>query len=483
MAYYRCMMSGGSGDFPVTLTVTCDSNYEGETLYLTKGLTVLSEIVPSNLTVTFTFPENGTWVLSNSLNQETETFVNVGEYECSMLSIPDGKTVTPTDDIQIWLNCANIWDKTYTTLAEVLADTDTLSALIASENAVDYMVRSTTWAASIALVPTMISNTEPSGIVTVSGVYNNDGTYTGYKAFDRNDNTFWLGTYADANAWIGYEFEDEITVRALTCRSTQNGAKTFTIRTSINGTDWSDVSTHTIPNDVEETISITPTTSKYWRLQCSAKYGDMCGFREIQFHSYSITDNSTAMSYIGLNNYASNTLLANATWCEAICNSEYFESVLNVKVPAMTSNTTPSGVVSDEESSANAYTAFDNDVSTRYIITGDVPSRWIQYQFASPIMVRKVGIQAWTTDPQYGYWYIPKKIQIQGSADGVTFVSLQSFDVSKVSASQIFQISPASESDTYYPIVRFVLTPRNENSEQLGNIQLGSLFIYGREDV
>lgn len=481
MAYYRCMMSGGSGDFPVTLTVTCDSAFVGETLYLTKGLTVLSKTVPATGIVEFEFPENGTWVLSNSLTSDTETFENVGEYETNLYSVPDGKTVLPTDDIQIWLSCAGIRDKTYTTLAEVLADNITLSALMASNNAVDYMVRSTTWAASIALVPTMISNTEPSGIVTVSGVYNNDGTYAGYKAFDRNYNTFWLGTYADANAWIGYEFEDEITVRALTCRSTQNGAKTFTIQTSLNGTDWSDVSTHTIPNDVEETISITPTTSKYWRLQCSAKYGDMCGFRDIQFHSYSITDDSAAMSYIGLNNYCANTLLADSTWCEAICNSEYFESVLNVKVPDMTSNTTPSGEcfsVSIRSSTFDTYHAFDGDDSTNWYGDFDHSSsyeRYIGYDFDEPVSIKKVTLKGVYISDRSSY---PNTYKIQGSNDGIDYADLYSgTDDSYIEKNDIFV------NNSKYSKYRLFSNNWHLGGSNTDAPGLSKLQFYGRKDI
>lgn len=59
-------------------------------------------------------------------------------------AIPDGKTVEPTDDIQTWIKCAGRKDL-YTTLADVLADTTCLAALIADNNACDYLVRSTTW--------------------------------------------------------------------------------------------------------------------------------------------------------------------------------------------------------------------------------------------------------------------------------------------------------------------------------------------------
>ena len=63
-------------------------------------------------------------------------------------NIPNGSTVTPTDDISIWLKCAELTE-TYTTLNEVLADDDVMEKLFRSENASDYLVRSITWATDI----------------------------------------------------------------------------------------------------------------------------------------------------------------------------------------------------------------------------------------------------------------------------------------------------------------------------------------------
>jgi hypothetical protein len=60
----------------------------------------------------------------------------------------DGSTVTPTDVVATWLACAGL-HQSYTTIGEVLADSGVLYALINSTNAVDYMVRSTTWASSV----------------------------------------------------------------------------------------------------------------------------------------------------------------------------------------------------------------------------------------------------------------------------------------------------------------------------------------------
>ena len=165
-------------------------------------------------------------------------------------SIPDGSTVTPTDVIQTLLHCAGIKDKNYTTLAQLLADTTTLSAVISSNNAIDYLVRSTTWAtdmcadstamsyiglnnyASNTLLadstwrtaicqsaykesvlnvknPTMTSNNTPSGACSASS--NGDsGTWGAtiypYYAFDNNANTEWISGNSDSSPWVQYDF-------------------------------------------------------------------------------------------------------------------------------------------------------------------------------------------------------------------------------------------------------------------------------------
>jgi hypothetical protein len=162
---------------------------------------------------------------------------------------PTGSSVTPVNNVRNWLDSAKVFDKNYTTISQVLSDTTTLQTLISSNNANDYLVRSTSWVS------------------------------------------------------------------------------------------------------------------------------DICG-------------NSTAMSYIGLNNYSANTLLADSTWCTGICNSTYFESVLNVKIPTMTSNTTPSGNCSCSyvRSDRAAYNAFDGETTPTYWISdGQGFPQWVQYTFPSNI--------------------------------------------------------------------------------------------------
>ena len=193
----------GGGGFSALIIVT--DALAGVTITATKGGVTKTGTSIGNNQYEISVDSSGTWTISDGTNTATVTVTAQTTYYLT-LGVPDGSTVTPTDDIQTLLNCANIWDKSYTTLTELLSDSTSLQAVISSNNAIDYLVRSTTFASDV-------------------------------------------------------------------------------------------------------------------------------------------TADSTAMSYIGLNNYASNTLLGDATWCSAICNSTYFESVLNVKVPTMTSATTPSGTV------------------------------------------------------------------------------------------------------------------------------------------
>jgi len=220
---------------------TCSCGKSGETpVYATEN------------PYTFTVHSTGTYDITIVADGQTYTdSVTVTESGQEFV-VPAGSTVTPTDDVQMLLACAGVIDENITTLSDLLADSTTLSAVIASHNAIDYLVRSTTFASDV-------------------------------------------------------------------------------------------------------------------------------------------TADSSAMSYIGLNNYASNTLLADSTWCSAIWASAYKESVFNVKVPIMTSNTTPSGVCAcsqRESATYDAYKAFDGDNTTRWSSASENPSnRSLSYTFPNSVKI------------------------------------------------------------------------------------------------
>lgn len=252
---------------------------------------------------------------------------------------PDGRTVEPTDDIQIWLKCAGL-NKPYTTLSQVLADSTCLNALISDSNAVDYLVRSTTWAS------------------------------------------------------------------------------------------------------------------------------DVCG-------------DSGAMSYIGLNNYASNTLLADSTWCNAICNSTYFESVLNVKVPTMTSNTTPSGeAYSNSEYttySAYAYKAFDGDDTSAWTTANNVVANsYVAYDFERPV-------------PMYVAKYVGpevagrmKNYKIQASIDRAFTSPVDLYSGACPNSAYYESGKLLLNNMSSYRYYRLLIIDRYGSTTNLG---LATLQFYGRADI
>lgn len=224
--------------------VTTDA---GCTVTLTKGAKTVTCTEVSSGVYEGGIDEYGTWNVNNVTLGYTRSFTVDAVKIYNLSFIPDGRTITPVNDVQTLLHCAGIFDKGYTVLSQLIADTASLYTVITDNNAIDYLVRSTSFASGI------------------------------------------------------------------------------------------------------------------------------CG-------------DSTAMTYIGSDNYAANTLLSDSTWLGAICNSAYMEYVLNTKVPAMTSNTTPSGTCSSDKNNANAFKAFDNNSSTFWTAV-DSQTATLFYDFGSSVKV------------------------------------------------------------------------------------------------
>lgn len=288
--------SGGDG---ADLIVTCSSAFAGATISCTDGTTTYQKTCPSSspFEVVFDSIPVGTWTISGTAEGVLfSTQFTVVNFETVLNSIPEGSTVTPTDNIQTWLHCANIWDKTYTTISQILADASTLQTLIASNNAVDYMVRSTSW-------------------------------------------------------------------------------------------------------------------------------------------SSAITANASAMSYIGLNDYCAATLLADTTWRGAICSSTYFENVLNVKIPTMTSATAPSG----EVTGSTPYPGWDiwGCVSGRSGVQGSTlftqGTKYWQYEFDTPVACYLFTVTELGDSAQIASSAMFSSAKIQGSNNGSTFTNL--YTISQTPAS------------------------------------------------
>lgn len=254
MAFFSSVGSSESG---AVITVIYDSSFYNKPITCSNGIKTYTKTTTSSGSTEFKVSDEGTWTITCD---GVSVIVSVVlSYSTEMR--PTGSTATPVNDIQLWLKCGSIFDKNYTTISQVLSDTTTLLALISDNNAVDYMVRSTTWAS------------------------------------------------------------------------------------------------------------------------------DVCA-------------DSTAMTDIGANSYCADTLLSDSTWLSAIANSTYFESVLNVKVPYMTSNSAPEGecLYTSEFSGRYAYFAFQHEnnpataVTSIWLSNQQTTPVYIGYHFTSPVVVNKIKV-------------------------------------------------------------------------------------------
>jgi hypothetical protein len=279
-----------------SINLTYDNEFRGLSITCTDSNSTITKTAPiSGNSMAFYPPNTGTWTISGVYSSVTySTTVTVSSLSTAvtaqLILIPNGSTVTPTDDIQKWLNCAGIFDKTtYSSLSDILGDSVTFNALLGDSNACKYMARSTTWASTLcadqyamtmigqydvccdallgnstwasaiiasayadyvitAKVPTMTSATAPSGEVVGNNYYDNN-KYLGYWAFDASDVSFYSPKNNSAtNEYIGYIFPSNVSISVITmyvCCGETSTTYPFTVQT-YDGANWTDADTWTV---------------------------------------------------------------------------------------------------------------------------------------------------------------------------------------------------------------------------------------------
>lgn len=397
------------------VTLTYDDDFRSQSGTISDGTTTANYTFPaSDNETTIYIPSTGTWNVYCTVSGEQYKSSDIvvtslsDSYTSDIHVRPDGKTVTPTDDIQTWLECAGIKGKSYTTLDEVLADHETLQKLISDENAVDYMVRSKTWIKQEALVPVMTSNTTPEGNVYAYGTHSS--TYPAYQAFDSNLASGWAGPDdGDTTAWICYKFTaPKIVRKARITYGTANDSRKFNAfsiqgsNNTTNGQDgtWTDLtptnlSTRLLSSGYDEfEVDCNGVEYQAYRVYVTSKTG-IATVYGLQFYSladHGITEDETAMRYIGKRNYAADTLLADSN---------------PGLVPNMTAPTTPSGeaFASSEHSTAYypAWKSFDGllkdpaDTSDSprddtWLPDDNATTPYVGYDFGTPTLIKCVKI-------------------------------------------------------------------------------------------
>ena len=339
---YRMGTGNGSGSDikPYTVNFNCASGYVGQILtmhYLgTEIVEDVSGTVASDGTLTLYPMHSGNWECScyssvtGTTMKKTIDLSYWGVHPTvTFEDKPNGATVTPTDDVQTWLHCANVFNKSYTTISEVVADTTTLNTLIANENANDYLVRSTTWASDICSnelamtyignnnycanklldngtwltaicnstyfekvlnfkVPTMISYTEPEGEVSASKEWT--GSTLAYKAFDNNYDDYWASG-STIPAWIQYKFKAKNKVKMIVfALGDKNWAmKDCILQGSNDGVSFTDIKSFTNTEttgkkDVTVICSDNTKAYLYYRLYISTASNSGSTLSKLQFY-------------------------------------------------------------------------------------------------------------------------------------------------------------------------------------------------------
>ena len=468
--------------------IVYDDNFRGQDLSITDGTHTASpapKFPTTGNVMDIYVPYTGDWTLEATDPVSGDTFnsspnpvpitsltqsINVGLYV-----IPDGEKVTPTDDIETWLLCADIKDTGYTTLEEVLNDEEVLIKVLTDENATQYLKRSKTFI-NAGLVPIMTDNTHPSGQVIYSSSYS---SYPAYQIFDGTSTPG--STNEGVGGYIGFDFGTPTKISKAKITSGNTGV--YKVQAYINGS-WEDVATlspSVIHTDYE--VEFDPVTAEKFRFLCeSLSSGSRCGFDEAQFFPWKegITENELAMQAIGSYDVAANILLSDSDWESALGSSDYGTDVFNTKVPKMTSNSAPSGAAScssyyNNNDDFNAYKAFHLDPLTSNADTrGWLPAasqsnQWVQYDFGES---KEVSVWALSTDYGSG----DKTFTLTASNDS-SFSSPVTLGTITAKADNYSTIhSPHVGDGTPYRYYRVTISGTTDNSAQGIRCQF-----YGRE--
>ena len=461
--------------FHATVTVkypdgaTCRLQSADETLYATGS------------PYTFTVHHAETYTITVTYNQriytDTVTFTTEGQSFSKTLPTP---SEVDANDINWWLFFGGV-SGTFSSLEEILANSTALSMLMSSTDAVDYLVRCKDWIEAKGLVPIMTSNTTPSGVVSASS--QSSSGYEAYKAFDGDDATYWVGGASTIGnyQWIKYDFGQAVTVERFCIKVRSNIIKAK-IQGSNDDSTWVDLTTlNTYTTETKITGYITnPASYRYYRVYGyvdTSESGKAVALYTVQFYhiKQAVTDNQSAMSYIGLNNYCANTLLADADWCEGIANSEYIDSVLNVKIPTMTGASTPSGTVSCSTaySGTNGWYAFDKNLSTQYISNSTGDDLYVQYMFTSKIHA----YSAYVAVTSNGSTAVNMTYKIQGSNNGSSWTDIiDNQTVSVINSSNTIKNHAMNKEYKYFRLLKV-------SSTSTIRFCVPEFNIYGREDV
>lgn len=321
--------------------------------------------------------------------------------------------------------------------------------------------------------------TATNGAKTVSGAFNNSGSATlqipwiGSTTVSASDGADTADDAVDVTSYMD-AYTVDITFTPVGETVTPINDLSILLKCAgIKDRTYANMAELLAANDTDAMFDITMSDNAMQYLKRSTGFVD------------EVCSNESFMTYLGQSPYVDETVLNSDIWVTSICDSTYFESVLNVKVPTMTGYSSPIGnvTVSSERQTENSlfrgWHAFDNDLSTTWNSYNDTSqpqgTEWICYEFADNVVVNSVHY-TWLDDT----YAIDHKITLQGSDDKTNWTDIKTIDVISSKSGKLTQIFGIKNTNGY-KYYRFFFNTKNrtDNSGSYWCV-IYELQFYGR---
>jgi hypothetical protein len=259
-------------------------------------------------------------------------------------------------------------------------------------------------------IPTMTSNTAPSGVASAGSIYS--AGFDAYKAFDKSTGTYWQSNNKTAE-WIAYQFTNPIVISkySITCEAYTSAPKSWTFEGSNDGINW-------VVLDTRTNVTWSNAERKEWEIPNRNKYF-IYRINITSVHNYtSIQIREIEMfEYIFINKIL---IQLNDGGYISVENGGY----TNDLVPKLTSNTDVLYSSSFNSTGFEAYKAFDDDGTTGVQTnSGANPNGlYIGYDFKTKVKISAYRLKCRGTSTTR----MIKKWDFQGSDDGVVWNTIDS---------------------------------------------------------
>lgn len=308
----------------------------------------------------------------------------------------------------------------------------------------------------VNLIPLMTSNSSPSGVASASSAL-----VPAYFAFNRNSGDGWIAANGEVQNFLQYQFPSQTQINRIRYQIGMfTGAPldvTVTISGSNNGSDWTDLDTlaYTTFGGTDlrtRDVNIASVNFKYYRMTVTkysntiepyVPYFELWGPQSTLGYGYvygyccygagclsspppsQLTDPFALPDIESGNSTGPKTFTSTKTACATCPDGTSNTPSVNL-IPAMTSDTAPSGIASASSNSATAFQAFDGDSGFSNTdsaggwrsTTGGIPA-WLQYKFPSAAVADHYSVTVWKSS-----YSTPKDFKLQGSQDGSNWTYL-----------------------------------------------------------